>query len=329
VEEALTEAQSRDAFLAAAGSGTAGSLADAYGDEAVLGRLTASGERSGTEVQGGQTSYIVPAIIWLAVAYNSLGEAVAANVLLGGASAVRAIFVGLLLAARDGPDAIPAAWAKRLRPRRSVGPRLPAFLPPLRLCPAPGACHGADGWAEEVREQGVAVAAAIVRPALQGSMERYRMFVRIDATDLLGRGAEGAQTKPHDWDDAEDGEWEPAGPKEAACLARYLQFTSASGRHAPFGLWPAEAMCQLTRSSPLAHESFDVVLTEPLAHVIGGIVLGSQARVVKLPRLSVDPAATAPGWSRLCEHVGTIRLPEGRWDIEEDRPVSSHGMGEL
>lgn len=326
IDDALSEAQSRDnhraALLgagAAAGASAGGErdiFKDAQEDMEVIGRLTASGDQLGQEVQGGKTSYIIPAIIWLVVAYDTFSDAVLANFALGGESSVRAIFVGLLMAARDGQRAIPHAWVDQLVARPELKIKVPGFVMPFYLCKIPGACHAGEGWNGERRMHHVSISGVLLPVDRRGDFYAYRVFVRIDASELLRR-----QVKPGDWDDDEDGAWEPPdGATESgqvSCLARYFQFTSSSGRHAPVGLWPAEALCQLTQDAPVAHESFDVVLPERLRDLIGGAVIGNKDRIVKIPALTVSYRAKAPPWEKLCDHVGTFRLPEGKWTLED------------
>merc|ERR1712176_514393 len=129
--------------------------------------------------------------------------------------------------------------------------------------------------------------AAVVPQVPLGRMLKYRMYVRIDASKLFQGSA--AHVKPIDWDDKEDGEWElsldESHGKSINCLARYFQFTTSSGKHEPFGLWPANAMCKLTPDKPIAHDSFDLALPEALTQVIGGAVLGGRVeKDVRLPR---------------------------------------------
>lgn len=76
-------------------------------------------------------------------------------------------------------------------------------------------------------------------------------------------------------------------------------------------------MCQLTRDDPVAHDSFDVVLPERLTRLIGGVIIGSAWRDVKLPSLLVEAEADAPPWGDLCDHVGLVSVPEGRWHLSE------------
>jgi len=171
----------------------------------------------------------------------------------------------------------------------------------------------------------VNVAAAVV--PLERSLElskgwyTYRIYVRIDAAELFQGYHDQPHSPPHDWNEEEDGPWEP---KEQAstitCLARYFQFTTVGGRHAPFGLWPARAMCELTYAAPLSHDSFDVRLRERVAQMIGGVVLGQAQHDVKLPRLDVpgehvDNAPQPPPWAKLCKHVGQVTLPDGSWNL--------------
>merc|ERR1712216_46218 len=110
------------------------------------------------------------------------------------------------------------------------------------------------------------------------SLFTYRLYIRVDASAIfeLEGGGGIAMAAPDDWDEEADGHWEP-GPGEATvdCLARYFQFSTVSGRHAPFGLWPEKAMCKLSVASPIAHDYFELVLPERLAYVIGGVVLGN------------------------------------------------------
>mmetsp|Transcript_3605 Transcript_3605/g.7047 ORF Transcript_3605/g.7047 Transcript_3605/m.7047 type:complete len:168 (+) Transcript_3605:76-579(+) len=163
---------------------------------------------------------------------------------------------------------------------------------------------------------GVVTEASIVLMDARATKLRYRVFVHIDAGDLISSATtEGTMTKPADWDEDEDGPWEPPEQGPVSCLARYFQFSTASGRHAPFGVWPAHAMCRLTPESPIAHDSFDVVLPEPITYVIGGLVLGPTGQDVKLPRLATSPNAKVPGWAERCDHVGLVKLPEGTWQI--------------
>lgn len=327
IDDAVSEAQSRDNAIAFSCRDSEDCkeldpLQAVQVNVDVLGRLTASGDQLGQEVQGGKTSYIVPAIIWFVIAYDSFPDAVQANYLLGGESAVRAIFIGLLLVARDGQRAIPETWKEQLVARPDMEIKVPAFVMPFYLCKIPGGCHVGDGWMGERTMHHVTTAAAVLPMERRGDFYVYRIFVRIDAVVLLHR-----QAKPSDWDDNEDGIWEPPDADlksgQVTCLARYFQFTSSSGRHAPFGLWPSEALCQLTREAPIAHESFDVLLPERLKDLIGGVVIGSRGRMVKLPSLSVNRKAKAPDWHKLCEHIGTLRLPEGKWVVGDSPGATS------
>ncbi|CAE8720306.1 unnamed protein product, partial [Polarella glacialis] len=186
----------------------------------------------------------------------------------------------------------------------------------------------------------VTVAAAVVPWGVVSSgsgsqQHRYRMFVRIDARHLLealnrsqslapeGSGAK-AQAQPVDWVEDEDGPWQPPAPKleettSALCVARYFQFTTKRGRHAPLSLWPAKSMCQLSLDSAVAHESFDMTLPEALDQVIGGAVLavGRRQLDVKLPRMLASPSAVKPEWSGRCRHVGLVKMPQGEWNLDE------------
>lgn len=305
IDEALSEAQSRDALIAAAGDKAKEVIARLHSDVAVIGRMTASGETPGQEVQGGKTSYIVPAIIWFAVGYKTFQEAVLANTIFGGESAVRAIFVGLLLAARDSAGSIPKSWQGGLGEQVPLKNNLRAFMPPLRLCKVPGICQRNL----ERQMRGVTTSATIVRLELE-PVPKYRMYVRLDATDWV-KSLSRAK-KPSDWNEDEDGAWEMPEAR-LACQARYFQFTTQSGRHAPFGLWPRNAMCVLTLESPVAYDSFDIVIPEPITYVIGGVILSG--RDAKLPRVVVDTQTKTPDWSDHCNHVGLVKLPDGDWDV--------------
>merc|ERR1712232_1321999 len=143
---------------------------------------------------------------------------------------------------------------------------------------------------------------------------RYRIYVSIDASALFLQAQSFAE--PSDWNVDEDGEWDPPA-SSIHCVARYYQFTTKTGKHVTLGLWPANALCALNRENSVARDSFDVSLPEPLAQVIGGAMLGSQDRDVRLPRLSVEPDGKAPDWWRDCEHVGLVTLPDGEWDLGE------------
>jgi len=324
IDEALAEAQSRDAFAAvAAGHGTSRAAAKLgafahkgpfQSDAEIIGRLTASGETPGQEVQGDKTSFAIPAIIWFVLAYDTFHDAALASALLGGESALRGVFVGFLSAARGG--SIPAPWLDQLVERPKFASQLPSFVMPLQLCMAPGTCQAGETFAGERRMHGISVAATVIRLEHHGPKPIYRIYVRINGTERLSRSP--PKVRPKDWDDGEDGPWEPPDPVEqVSCLARYFQFTTHSGRHAAFGVWPAHAMCQLTLAAPIAHESFDVSLPEPLSRLIGGMVLGSEPLDVKLPILTVDAGAVMPVWGELCDHVGLVELPKGKWYIDE------------
>lgn len=320
VDEAVAEAQSRDGILAALGGHLApdNPLAKMHSDAAVLGRLTASGETPGEDVQSGLIPYVTPAIIWFAIAYSSFHEATLASAQLGGDTAPRGLFVGLLHAALQGGGGdAPKGGAARFRSR------VPPFLPTFALCVRAGHCQVAGGAsAGERLMHRVSVSAAVVALGSEGGvMPRYRIFVRLDASRLLEERPAQLE-RPHDWDEEEDGPWEPPDEElsiegKVACLARYFQFTTSQGRHAPFGLWPQHALCQLTREEPTGYDSFDVELPEPLSLLIGGAVLGKASRDVKLPSLVVDPEASPPEWAGRCTHVGLVRLPQGKWYFAE------------
>jgi hypothetical protein len=322
IDDAASEAQSRDnrkRLLPMSDDGSGGP-ASAFRlvreDMEVIGRLTASGDQMGQEVQGGKTSFILPAIIWLVLAYDTFSDAVVASFLLGGESVVRSMFVGMLLAARDGPGSVPQEWIDQLTAQPDIRVRVPTFVMPFYLCKIPGACHVGEGWTGERSMHHVKTTAVVLHRQPRGEYFHYRIFVKIDAAELLQ-----AHVKPSDWDDQEDGQWEPPNDSiesgQVECLARYFQFTSSSGRHAPFGIWPARALCRLTRAAPVAYESFDLVLPERLRELIGGVVIGSKGHLVKLPALAVNRNAKAPTWEKQCEHIGTLRLPEGKWSTED------------
>ena len=164
------------------------------------------------------------------------------------------------------------------------------------------------------------IVASVVALEPRGDFHMYRIFVSINATELLSKLLL-RKTKPHDWVDSEDGPWEPPGDAaesgHVSCLARYFQFTTSTGRHAPFSLWPSQALCHLTQGAPVAYESFDVLLPERMKGLIGGVVIGSGGGIVKLPSLSVNQNAKAPEWHELCDHFGTVRLPEGKWTLDQ------------
>ncbi|CAK9084849.1 Hypothetical protein SCF082_LOCUS40227, partial [Durusdinium trenchii] len=232
LDEVLTEVQSRASVLSVTGE-LSGSLATLHSDKEVIGRLTASGDAPGDEVQSEKTSFAIPAILWFVLAYDSLTTALNASNLLGGATTGRAIFVALLFACRDGVESLPLQFEHlplSFKPLWSA--------PVLRLCSKPGTCHQ-PGKAR--RLHGVAVDAVIL-PEFTCTSGRhcYRIFMRFNGSALLESSSPEAQ--PLDWDEEEDGPWRPP-DLAATCLARYFQFATVSGRHAPFGLWPANAMC--------------------------------------------------------------------------------------
>eukprot|EP00971_Amphidinium_carterae_P000909 17687-Amphidinium_carterae.1 len=122
LEGILSEAQSRESIQAAMAKASSEQkqalkrvLGTRHNDMAVISRLTASGADPGREAQAGQASYLMPAVLWLAVAYETLPQAAVANARLGGESSMRAIFIGVLLAARDGANAVPSEAASRAR----------------------------------------------------------------------------------------------------------------------------------------------------------------------------------------------------------------------
>lgn len=331
IDEALTEALSRDAVIKVLGNKLSGKLAEMHSDLEVIGRLTASGSQDGEEVQGGKASYILPAIIWFVLAYDSFQEAALANALLGGETCVRALFIGLLVASRDGPDSFKKMWthldvsavSNMMRLHSLPISRYPLFgRAPFKLCMVPGSCQSSD--AEVVhRHMHNVTTAAIVVPLSGGSSRehRYRIFSRLNATKLLEAGGADAENvaQPLDWIEEEDGPWEP--PQIAhrvGCVARYFQFTTRSGRHAPLSTWPAKAMCEFSLLNSVAYDSFDLVLPEPLAYIIGGAVLvaGRHKVDVKLPSLAFDVSSAAPKWSALCSHVGLVKLPEEKWQLD-------------
>lgn len=317
IDQAVTEATTRDNLVAAGGGD--GPVAAFHTDSAVLGRLTSSGWTPSADVHTGLIPFVMPAIIWFAVAYDSLTEAAAANLALGGASAARGIFIGLLYGARDGFPQVQGGvdskpWAIHLRSK------VLSFLPPLSLCTRPGHCQAGGAASAERRMRGVTVSAAIVGEEASDTMFKYRVFVLLDASELLARPV--VFEKPSDWDDDEDGDWEP--PTAAAleghvgCLARYFQFALRSGRHAPLSVWPANRLWQLSRASPAACDSFVVETPERVRSVIGGVVLGEAKLDVKLPTLVVDEDAEPPPWTESCSHVGVVRLPDARWRLVEE-----------
>ncbi|CAE7752248.1 unnamed protein product [Symbiodinium sp. CCMP2592] len=307
VDEVLSEAQSRAAVIAA--GGLSGKLAEIHSDEQVLGRLTSSGESPGDEVQSAKTSFVLPAILWYVLAYDNLSEALAASAALGGSGGpARAIFIGLLLACRDG---VAEELAGQAPP-----PHLPiAFRPVLlsgavlKLCRQPGLCQ------RKSRELNGVEAEAAVLPQEQCGAGRhcYRIFMRFDGSGLLEKA--GPKEAPPDWDEEEDGPWTPD-EVGANCVARYFQFITQSGRHAPFGLWPADSMCKFQPEVPVWHDSFEVSAPEPLSGLIGGAVLhaGAKRFDVKIPSLSMlEPQR--PDWAKHCTHVGRVKLPQGEWSF--------------
>eukprot|EP00434_Breviolum_minutum_P011523 symbB.v1.2.010159.t3/scaffold660.1/size175713/16 len=309
VDEVMAEVQSRESVLSVTGELT-GTLASLHSDAQVIGRLTASGEAPGDEVQSEKTSFAIPAILWFVLAYDSLPAALEASTSLGGALravAARAVFVGFLLAARDGVSEQIASASVHERLPLSFQPLLSA--PVLRLCAKPGACHE-PGRAR--RLNGVAVDAAMLpEPTCASGRHCYRIFMRFDASSLLDLNPQ----QPDDWDEEEDGPWSP--DSKASCLARYFQFFTASGRHAPFGLWPAHAMCQFSQELLVWHDSFEVSVPEPLSGLIGGAVLRAGHRRVdaKLPSLTMEPKR--PEWAKHCTHVGRVKLPPAEWSFDE------------
>lgn len=64
VDDVAAEAQSLRAVRAV--TSELGALAALHSDDEVLGRLTASGESKGEEVQSEKSSFVVPAILWFA-----------------------------------------------------------------------------------------------------------------------------------------------------------------------------------------------------------------------------------------------------------------------
>ncbi|CAE7388909.1 unnamed protein product [Symbiodinium microadriaticum] len=142
----------------------------------------------------------------------------------------------------------------------------------------------------------------------------YRIFMRFDGSGLLEKA--GPKEAPFDWDEEEDGPWTPD-EVGANCVARYFQFITESGRHAPFGLWPADSMCKFEPEVPVWHDSFEVSAPEPLSGLIGGAVLhaGAQRFDVKIPSLSMlEPQR--PDWAKHCTHVGRVKLPQGEWSFQ-------------
>eukprot|EP00435_Cladocopium_sp_Y103_P007928 s527_g2.t1 len=309
VEEVLAEVTSRGAVLSVTGQLT-GTLAAMHSDQEVISRLTSSGDSPGDEVQSEKTSFAIPAILWFVLAYDTLPAALAASSALGGAgSAPRGLVVALLLACRDGVGEL-FAEAQTQRLPLSFKPLL-GHAPVLRLCSKPGSCH-TSGRARETN--GVRVDAAMLPEHSTSCAGRYcyRIFMRFDATHLLDEKT----TEPVDWNEEEDGPWTPP-ETSASCLARYFQFSTESGRHAPFGLWPANAMCQFSRELLVWHDSFEVSVPEPLSGLIGGAVLkaGHRRVDVKLPSLSMEPKR--PDWAEHCTHVGRVKLPPAEWIFED------------
>eukprot|EP00439_Symbiodinium_sp_Y106_P013530 s5019_g1.t4 len=105
------------------------------------GGVTRLPRRIASSVQSAKTSFVLPAILWYVLAYDSLSEALAASAALGGSGGpARAIFIGLFLACRDG---VAEELAGQAPP-----PHLPiAFRPVLlsgavlKLCRQPGLCQ--------------------------------------------------------------------------------------------------------------------------------------------------------------------------------------------
>ncbi|CAE7753550.1 unnamed protein product [Symbiodinium pilosum] len=292
-----------------AAGGLSGTLAEIHSDAQVLGRLTASGESPGDEVQSAKTSFVLPAILWYVLAYDSLPEALAASAELGGSgSSARALFVGLLMAARDG---LPEELEGHAPP-----PHLPLSFRPvllsgaaLKLCRHPGHCQSQSRDLNGVETE----AAVLPQDQCGEGRHCYRIFMRFDGSRLLGK----AQPKeaPDDWDEEEDGPWRPE-ELGASCVARYFQFITESGRHAPFGLWPADSMCKFLPELPVWHDSFEVSTPEPLSGLIGGAVLraGTHRVDIKIPSLSMREPKR-PDWAKQCTHVGRVKLPQGEWSF--------------
>lgn len=310
VDEVLAEVSSRASLLSVTGEFLTGTLAAMHSDHEVIGRLTSSGFAPGDEVQSETTSFAIPAILWFVLAYDTLPEALAASSALGGAAAPRGLVVALLLACRDGVGEL-FADVRIQRLPLSFKPLLGA--PVLRLCSKPGSCHE-SGRARLTN--GVRVDAAMLPEHSTGCANRYcyRIFMRFDASHLLDHP--NNQPPPVDWNEEEDGPWMPP-ETSASCLARYFQFSTASGRHAPFGLWPANAMCHFSQDVLVWHDSFEVSVPEPLSGLIGGAVLkaGHRRVDVKLPSLSMEPKR--PDWAERCTHVGRVKLSSAEWSFEE------------
>jgi len=322
INDVLSEAESRDAIRNALATVAADAvkegllqvLATRHSDMAVVGRLTASGEEPGREVQAGQASFSMPAILWLTVAYENFPEAVMANARFGGESAVRAVFIGLLIAARDvlgsvNDDALAAS--RSALPAQAFNDAVRLLDKPWRLCTLPGLCRGSKYFRGRRRMHGVVVEAAVETLEPLGNRLRYRIFTSIDVSMHLGVNMSLAATARMESDSS-----------SMVCLARYFQFTTVHGRHAPFGLWPAEALCEFSHRSPVAKDSFDVLLPEPLEYIIGGVMIHTQdgAIDIRLPRLAIrrHERPEPPRWASACTQVGSVRFPNGEWLTNEE-----------
>merc|ERR1712113_659562 len=99
---------------------------------------------------------------------------------------MRAIFVGLFIAARDGLTAIPLEWREQLSMTPPVRSSIPAFLPSLRSCLS-GASGGSRqvcerrSWLGEIRMRKIHITAVVAPMASHGRLQVYRIYVRTDA----------------------------------------------------------------------------------------------------------------------------------------------------
>lgn len=293
VDDAVSELQAREAFA------MSGAQPDAFerarDDVQIIQRILA-GARAEV-VQGAEAQFAVAAVMWLLVAYTSFDDAAEANLLLGGETCARGLFVGLVIAARDGVGL--HGWHRQPPPYSA-----PAFVAPLQLCSPPTFCGGSTS--SEHTMYGVTVAVAVTQLSPRNL---YRIFLRSNATKAFDL------VRPRDWDDDEDGDWLPVQSQSVRWVARYLQFTTAEGWHVPLGRWPVTSMHAFTPESPVVHESLDVELPEALVELIGGMVVSSDV-VVYVPRVAVSRQPQEPTWAPLCDHLGHVTLPSGRWRLE-------------
>ena len=103
--------------------------AEAYEDAPVgqwveQGLASSGGETRKTIIDFGQeceTEAAFPATVHLIAKYeDDLKEALVENVMAGGDSSARGMLAGMVLAARLGPDAIPADWLADLKARAHI-----------------------------------------------------------------------------------------------------------------------------------------------------------------------------------------------------------------